>query len=562
MEAFRSQGMKALYGVIISAIGVVFLIQFRPGAGQQQTSGVKDTCAAEVRGECITVRDFRTSFGLIAGRRDESFIKQAQLRRRVMDGLVERSLLAQDAERLGVGISDDDLNEAITRGEVLLSVGVDAYPMLPFLQLAPERPMRALEVKGTNGKFDRKIYNRSLKQVVGRGEQEFREMQQREHLASRMRDLVRSRVRLSEDELFDTYARMNAKASIKYVKLSRQWFARGVDLSNAAVDAFAGEHKTELDSSWESAKKQFLPECRKASHILVKADHTASDDERAAARKKIEDARERVKKGDSFASVARDVSEDSSATDGGSLGCFQKGRMVKPFEDAVFSMKPGELSAVVETEYGFHVIQLDAIVKDADAETEGRRQIARDRMKAMEADAKSVEAAKRIQALVTGGKSLEDALAEVLVAYEPKAKKRKKDDDKEKKAAPPKPDADRPKVEEAKDFAPDGTPIPGVTTPDVAAAAFALAKPGDTTADVLKLDGAYAVIQLVEKKPASKETFAKERDKLARDILSMKQQDALYAYVTRLRDVAKSEVKVNQTYVTDPKAGEGEDEKE
>ena len=77
MEAFRSQGMKALYGVIISAIGVVFLIQFRPGAGQQQSSGVKDTCAAEVRGECITVRDLRTSFGLIAGRRDEAFIKQA-----------------------------------------------------------------------------------------------------------------------------------------------------------------------------------------------------------------------------------------------------------------------------------------------------------------------------------------------------------------------------------------------------------------------------------------------------------------------------------------------------
>lgn len=569
MEAFRSQGMKAFYGVIISAIGVVFLIQFRPGAGSGQSSAVKNECVAEVRGECVTVRDFRTSFGLIAGRRDEQFIKQLAVRRRVMDGLVERALLAQDAERLGLAISDDDLNEGITQGQVLISPSVDSYPLLRmYFGLDPARPLRLIEVKA-NGKFDRKTYDRSLKANVGRGEQEFREMQTREQLAARMRDVVRARVRVSDAEVVSAYDRANAKASIKYVKLSRNWFAKMQDVSNATVDAFAEKHKDELAGAWESAKKQFLPECRKASHILVKADHTASDDERAAARKRIEDARERVtKKNEKFEDVARDVSDDSSARDGGRLGCFQKGRMVKPFEDAVFSMKAGEVSTVVETEYGFHVIFLEGVLKDADAEVEGKRQLARDRMRAIESDAKAAEASKKLQALIVEGKTLDAALAEVIAAYEPKKKvEKKKDDDKKddkkKKDEPrePAPDPDRPRVEEAKDFTADAAPIAGVTTPDIAALAFGLGKVGDSTPDAIKVDGAYVVLQLTDRKAAPKEGLEKDRERFSQRLLHEKQSDALYAYVTRLREVAKNEIKVNQTYVTDPK-GEGEDDKE
>jgi peptidyl-prolyl cis-trans isomerase D len=429
-----------------------------------------------------------------------------------------------------------------------------------YFGLDPSRPLRLIEVKA-NGKFDRKTYDRSLKQNVGRGEQEFREMQTREQLAARMRDVVRARVRVSDAEVVSAYERANAKASIKYVKLARPWFAKTIDVSNAAVDAFAEKHKDELAAGWESAKKQFLPECRRASHILVKAEHTASDEERAAARKRIEDARERVvKKNEKFDDVAREVSDDTSARDGGRLGCFQKGRMVKPFEDAVFSMKPGEVSTVVETEYGFHVIFLEAVLKDAEAEAEGKRQLARERMRAIESDAKAAEASKKLQALISEGKTLDAALAEVLATYEPKkVEKKKKDDDKKddkkkddkKKDEPrePAPDPDRPRVEEAKDFTADATPIPGVTTPDIAALAFGLAKPGDSTPDSVKVDGGYVILQL------------KDRERFAQRLLHEKQSDALYAYVTRLRETAKAEIKVNQSYITDPKT-EGEDEKE
>jgi peptidyl-prolyl cis-trans isomerase D len=573
MEAFRSQGLKsAVYGVIVIAIAVVFLIQFRP-AGSGKGQAIKNECVAEVRGECISVRDYRSSLSLAAPRMEEQALKQLQLRRLILDGLVERSLLKQDAERLGIAVSDDELNAALMAGQALVSLSVDTPPfILQYrLRLSPERPMRVLDVKGPNGQFDEKAYTKSLRAYVGRGAAEFREMQKDEHLAARMRDIVKARVRISEDEAFAAFQREKSTASLRYVKLSRHWFGAHLDANKDAVEAFTAAHKEEIDSAWNGRKSQYLPECRKAKHILVKAAaDTASDEEKAAARKKIEAARERVKKGDAFEDVAREVSEDTSASEGGNLGCFQKGRMVKPFEDTVFALKPGEMSDVVQTEYGFHVIRLDAVLKDDAAEAEGRREIARDLFRNVEGETKAVEAAKQIQADLAGGKTMDEAVARALINAFPRPSRKKddakkdeakkddakkddakKDDGKKDDGKKEKEDEGQPKVEEAKDFTRDGTPIPGILQPDVAALAFSLTKPGDTPPDLLKYDDGYAVIQLTEKKPATKEAFLKEGDKYARSLLAQKQQDALAAYVTRLREVAKSETKVNQAYASD-----------
>lgn len=568
MDAFRSQGLKSVvYGVIVVAIGVVFVIQFNPSQ-RGQGSATKNECAAEVRGKCVSVRDFKTSLSLVAGRADEQFFKSAQLRRRVMDGLVERTLLVQDAERLGIRLSDEDLSRELRAGHAVVSVGVETPPLVTYrLGLSDARPMRQLDTK-VNGQFDEKAYNKALR-FVGRSQQEFREMQADEQLAALMRDVVRARVRLSDEELFDAYAREKTTVTVSYAKLPRAWFAKNVTISKDALDKFGADHKAELDASWAQAKSQFLPECRKARHILVKASHTASDDEKTAARKRIDEAKERIKKGASFEEVAREVSEDSSAADGGDLGCFQKGRMVKQFEESVFSMKPGEMSEVVETEYGFHVIKLDGVLKDADAEAAGRAQIATARYRAVEGDAKASEAAKRVLAAVTAGKSLDDALAETLVAYEPKKaekkkdkkdgdkkdgdKKDKKDGDKKKdeadKKAAPVDDPDRPKVDKLRDVSMDAPP-PGVS-PELLAAVMPLAKAGDVPPDTIHLDDGYAVAQLVEKKAATREAFQKDREKYARGLLAAKQHDALVGYLARLREQAKAEIKVNQAYLAD-----------
>lgn len=109
----------------------------------------------------------------------------------------------------------------------------------------------------------------------------------------------------------------------------------------------------------KNPEKFILPEQARASHILVTVDAKASEDDRKKARAKAEELLKQVKEGGAdFAKTARESSSCPSSKNGGDLGYFSKGQMVKPFEDAVWSMKPGELSGIVETQFGFHIIKL------------------------------------------------------------------------------------------------------------------------------------------------------------------------------------------------------------
>ncbi len=96
------------------------------------------------------------------------------------------------------------------------------------------------------------------------------------------------------------------------------------------------------------------PEAVRASHILLKAD---TPDAKAAAKTKAGDLLKQIKGGADFAALAKEHSNDGSAQAGGDLGFFPRGQMVKPFEDAAFALKPGEVSPVVETEFGYHIIK-------------------------------------------------------------------------------------------------------------------------------------------------------------------------------------------------------------
>ena len=100
------------------------------------------------------------------------------------------------------------------------------------------------------------------------------------------------------------------------------------------------------------------PEMVRASHILVKVDKTATAEEKAKALEKIKGIQKRIQGGEDFAKVAKEVSDCPSKDNGGDLNFFQKGQMVPPFENAAFSMKPGETSDIVETEFGYHIIKL------------------------------------------------------------------------------------------------------------------------------------------------------------------------------------------------------------
>jgi peptidyl-prolyl cis-trans isomerase C len=102
------------------------------------------------------------------------------------------------------------------------------------------------------------------------------------------------------------------------------------------------------------------PEQVQARHILILAGPDAGEEEKSAARSRIEEIRSRILAGEDFAELASQFSEDGSSAYGGDLGYFQREQMVKPFADAAFSLEIGQLSGIVTTEYGYHLLQVTA----------------------------------------------------------------------------------------------------------------------------------------------------------------------------------------------------------
>ena len=143
---------------------------------------------------------------------------------------------------------------------------------------------------------------------------------------------------------------------IEYLVLSLDEVAKNETVSDEAINAYFAEHQDEFSQ----------PEERKASHILISISPDASEDEKRLAREKAENILEQVKQHpEQFGEVAKEHSDDpGSATRGGDLGFFGRGVMVKSFEDKIFSMQLGEISDIVETDFGLHIIQLTDIKEE------------------------------------------------------------------------------------------------------------------------------------------------------------------------------------------------------
>ena len=96
----------------------------------------------------------------------------------------------------------------------------------------------------------------------------------------------------------------------------------------------------------------------RASHILIKLDPAADDAKKAEAQTKIKMIQQKLRNGEDFAELAKTSSEGPSSVNGGDLGFFKRGKMVKPFEDAAFALKPNEVSEIVQTRFGYHIIKV------------------------------------------------------------------------------------------------------------------------------------------------------------------------------------------------------------
>lgn len=166
---------------------------------------------------------------------------------------------------------------------------------------------------------------------------------------------------LDEDDNLESALELNGftddyiKSSLKKSIIANKYYAelaKSISISEKDVETFYKENKDSL----------FSNEFADASHILIKTidneNNPLSEDKKQEAKKKADDILKQLKNGSDFAELAKKYSEDTSKDAGGKLGSFSKGEMVKPFEDATFALDKNQVSDIIETEYGYHIIKL------------------------------------------------------------------------------------------------------------------------------------------------------------------------------------------------------------
>jgi peptidyl-prolyl cis-trans isomerase D len=290
--------------------------------------------------------------------------------------------------------------------------------------------------------------------------------------------------------------------------------------SGAALDAWIAENDGRLTAEYEANKHRYtnLDKQVRARHILVKAGSYASEEQNAAARKKAEALQKRAAGGGDFAALARKESEDQiTAKNGGDIGFLKKGVMPEPFDKALFALKVDEVSEVVETQYGFHVIKVVAIREGDVPVDEAKRELAETlyRTDWLEARARSAAADALRTWKTSGDEALEDKLSST---------------------AEGETSALAPSLEETADFGRADTPVPGLSTAALVDAVFALGE-GESFSDApVKIGREWLIFRLVDRTRPDEAAFTDSVKDTTREVLeTLKQKEAVDLYIQYLR---------------------------
>ncbi|MGA0023819.1 MAG: SurA N-terminal domain-containing protein [Burkholderiales bacterium] len=301
---------------------------------------------------------------MAGGRVDPALIDSSELRFSVVDNLVQQRLLLERAARTGMVVTDNHVRDIVSSVDAFKENGKFSYPLYEDLLKAQGMTPTMFEQRVRQDLLtDHVIHAYNGSTFVSRSEAANLlriSEQQREvsHFTLRA-DAFVPQVKLEADAVrkyYDSHQdefRVPEQVRVEYLTLS-------ADILAAQMQSTAAEVRKAYD---ENARRFEVKESRQASHILITPDAGGGAEAKQKAKAKAETLYAQLKKNPKeFAALAKQHSQDpGSAAKGGDLGFFERGAMVKPFDDAVFSMKPGDIAPPVESEFGYHVIRLDAV---------------------------------------------------------------------------------------------------------------------------------------------------------------------------------------------------------
>jgi peptidyl-prolyl cis-trans isomerase D len=502
------QGQRWIMAFVIVFIGGVFVVFFGPGNPFGRRGGPAAGAVLEVGDRSYDNYDLDRMYRLQArqyqkmlGEDFEQKIGRDRLTDMAAQSLLQQALLAEEAERLGIRVSEDELR-ALVRS-------------IPIFQDQPGQP--------GSGKA---TYDRYVQQEYG-SHGAFNRSLRDEILAQKAARLITRTAAVSEAEARDAVRLQHEEVELALVVLDPAKPPGEVEVTDEQVKELLAKDEARVRKAYETQSRRFhVPERVRARHILFRVKPDAPPDQVEAARKKAEEALAAIRGGADFATVARERSEDPSTKDkGGELGFFSRGQMVKPFEEAAFALAPGQVSDVVRTDFGFHLIQVEAKEPPKDQSFEEVREtLARELLRQDAGKAAVRKEAESLAAAVKQGKSLEDAAREDGLTLT------------------------RPGPLH---WRPDGL-IPEVgVSPDLFAAAFALRPEHPSSDRIFEVGDKLVLAQLLSRKEPNAEDVAKEAPAMRERMLQDERQriEATWLEARRNEMMAAGEIRMDLSKV-------------
>ena len=348
--------------LLLGAIVVVFILW---GVGPDQKN--PNAIVATVDGKPIGYMEFsRTYQNLLENVRrqfgdsvNEEMINALNLKEQAVNQLVDRRVILNAADKMGFEVTDEELAMSIAA--------------IPAFQ--------------SESGFNTAAYQQVLSRM-GLTPEAFETLQREDLLIQKVNDFIGRTVNVSADEAIAWYQWQNTTIDMEYLLVDparytdiavddesqRTFFeankdnyqtapkikARYLVLRPADYRSRVQLEDDEIKTYYEENQDEFYsPETVEARHILIKLDKDADEKTVEAGRARAVAIHERILKGEDFAELAKELSEGPSKSQGGYLGTFGRGRMVKPFEDQAFAMQTGDISEPIRTDFGWHIIKVE-----------------------------------------------------------------------------------------------------------------------------------------------------------------------------------------------------------
>lgn len=386
----RDKNVRILLSVLLGFVALSMVAYLVPGGPGGPSAASSDTIIAEVGDEKISVMEVqRTLQGALRGKQFPPEMLQNYVPTLVDQMIAERAVAFQ-AARMGFTVTEDELGNAL----------------------------RSMLGNLLQGGFDKDRYTQFLAQQ-NMTVADFEGNVRKQMLLTKLRNIVLEGVVVTPDEIEAEYRRRNEKVKLDYILFNSDTMKKQVKLTPEDIEKFfaasranfkvpekrsfdvlvANEEKigAAIALSDEDLRRAYTANLDRyrngervmGRHILLMTQNKSADDVKKL-EAKAADLLKQVKGGGDFAEIAKKNSDDpGSAPKGGDLGWISKGQMVPNFEATAFSLKKGEISNVIKTEYGFHIVQVtdreDARVKPfdevkAELATETKRKVVFERM--------------------------------------------------------------------------------------------------------------------------------------------------------------------------------------